>query len=75
MQPTGTTPSGGTPPELWLNSSHMRMVVQVSSLNGLPVNITIPPGLAGYTLWIQAVSRGTTGGNATYSDAQLVTIQ
>lgn len=75
LLPTGTLPNGGTPPELWLNINHSRIVMQVVSLNGLPVDIAIPPGLAGYTLWIQAVSRAPTGGNPTYSDAQLVTIQ
>ncbi|MEO6595631.1 MAG: hypothetical protein ABIP94_12835, partial [Planctomycetota bacterium] len=50
-------------------------LLQVTNLGGGPLDITIPPGLAGQTLWVQAVTRKTTGGNPTYSDAQLVVIQ
>ncbi|MCA8950849.1 MAG: hypothetical protein KDE27_15200 [Planctomycetes bacterium] len=72
---TGQMPSGGTPPELWLDAGQMRLLLQVTDLSGSPVDVAIPSGLTGYTMWIQAISRGPVGGSTTYSDAQLVTIQ
>lgn len=71
---TGQTPNGGTPPELWLDPNHMRSILSVPNLGGGPVDYTIPAGLAGQTLWIQAISRGPLGSGPTYSDAQLVEI-
>ena len=72
---TGMSPIGGTPPEFWLDVGQFRTMLQVTNLNGGPVDIAIPPGLIGYTMWIQALSRGAGGAGPTYSDAQLITIQ
>jgi hypothetical protein len=71
--PTGLASSGGPLPGLWLDANVMRQVFKVTDLTGGPVDITIPPGLIGYTIWIQAISGGPT--NRIYSDAQLVDIQ
>lgn len=75
--PTGLAATGGLPPELWLDANVMRLVFKVPDLSGAPVDITIPPGLLGYTIWVQAISGGpgTGPGNRIYSDAQLVDIQ
>lgn len=75
LMATGLAAGGGLPPALWLDPSMMQLVFKVTNLNGGPVDITIPPGLTGYTMWIQAISGGPAPGNRLHSDAQLVVIQ
>lgn len=72
---TGLSAGGGLPPALWLDPNMMRLVFKVTDLDGGPVDITIPPGLLGYTMWIQAISGGPAPGNRMHSDAQLIVIQ
>jgi hypothetical protein len=71
---TGQLPNGGLPPALWLDGSSMRLLLQVTGLGGGPAAVTVPPGLFGNTIWIQAVSAPGPGVRV-YSDAQLVGIQ
>lgn len=74
LLPTGTTPPAAVSPS-WIDPLHRRLLLQVPNLAGGPVDILIPPGLAGQTLWLQAVSRSLTSGLVTYSDAQRVILQ
>jgi hypothetical protein len=71
---TGQLPNGGLPPALWLDGSSMRLLLQVTGLGGGPAAITVPPGLFGNTIWIQAISSPSAGVRI-FSDAQLVGIQ
>ena len=56
--PTGVLPNASAIPGLHLDDAEMRIYYSVSDLNGGDVIEPIPLHLAGYTMWIQGVSRG-----------------
>jgi hypothetical protein len=75
--PTGTPPNSGGFPGLQLDRGLMTTWFGVADLTGSAVIQTIPAGLAGNTIWLQAVSRGPSGSAAypiTLSDAQRINI-
>lgn len=76
--PTGTLPMTGAFPGLQLNRALLTTWFAVTDLTATAVLQTIPSGLAGSTIWVQAVSRGPSGSGAfplTLSDAQRIEIQ
>lgn len=76
--PTGTPPNVGTVPGLQLDRSQLAVWFAVVDLSATATVMTIPAGMAGQTIWLQAVSRGPTGSASyplAFSDAQRIEIQ
>ncbi|MCR9246864.1 MAG: hypothetical protein NXI31_17665 [bacterium] len=76
--PTGALPNAGSIPGLQLDRSLMVSWFSVPDLTGGVVTQTIPNGMAGMSLWIQATSRGPVGSTQfplALSDAQVIEIQ
>tara|TARA_R110002072_G_scaffold299403_3_gene474871 strand:+ start:16339 stop:17568 length:1230 start_codon:yes stop_codon:yes gene_type:complete len=76
--PTGTPPNVGAFPGLQLDRMLLTTWFGVPDLNGSAVMWTIPFGLSGQTVWLQAASRGPSGSGAypvAFSDAQRIEIQ
>ena len=76
--PTGTAPTLGSFPGLQLDRSMITVWFSVQDLSAGQTTMTIPPGLAGQTIWLQAVSRGPSG-SPNYplacSDAQRIEVR
>ena len=76
--PTGSLPNLGAFPGLQLDRTMLTTWITEPDLSASATIMTIPGGLAGQTIWLQAVSRGPSG-SATYplalSDAQRIEIQ
>ncbi len=76
--PTGVTPNLGTIPGLQLDRTLLSILWTVPSLNGTVHSLSIPPGISGTSIWLQAVSDGPSGSSSyplTLSDAQVIEIQ
>lgn len=75
---TGQLPNGMSLPGLWLDRTQVTVWFGVADLTAGPVDMIIPGGLAGQTIWLQGVSRGPTGSPTyplAFSDAQRIEIQ
>lgn len=76
--PTGTTPVAGTIPGTLFDPASARVQAVFPDLLGGSATMTIPPGLAGNSLWFQAVSRAPATSSAfpiVVSDGKVVHLQ
>lgn len=76
--PTGTSPTLGGFPGLQLNRALLSTWFGVPNLAASPILQTIPGGLSGMTIWIQAASRGPSGSSQfplALGDAQRIEVQ
>lgn len=78
LVPTGSTPAATMVPGLYLNQDQARLVVRFPDLTGGAFTTAIPTGLAGNSLWFQAISRspaGTPPNEIALTDAKVITLQ
>ncbi len=76
--PTGTPPTLGNIPGLQLDRTLLGVYFAVPDLTGGPVVQSVPTGMSGSNLWLQATSRaptGSTGFPLMLSDAQVIEVQ